>query len=200
MSRKGASTQSTQSSLRPRGSCRLHAERRSLGLRGLYLYSRSGVFTASGAPVRNPAAYAATGAPTFTGGGRPISDAVAYSDAVMASRAAARARRYTTAPPVAAKNGWIRSGPHQCMLGLHVTTDRSKAVSLQRNTGRRARHCWTCSIWKCRRVDATGARRGVCRNCLAKEQRHGLRPAWRGRRTARALCEGSSEGQATVPN
>ena len=96
----------------------------------------------------------------------------------------------------------------QALIRWHVGTrtlchHRQKQGRVIRKEARRrrARHCWTCSIWKCRCGRCHGrSTRGVCRNCLAKEQRHGLRSAWRGRCTARALCEGSSEGQATVPN
>lgn len=45
----------------------------------------SEVYTASGTRVRNPEAYARTGAPTYTRRGRPISDPVAYSGAIEAS-------------------------------------------------------------------------------------------------------------------
>ena len=48
-------------------------------------YSRSGVYTASGAPVRNVEAYAATGARTYTSAGRSISNPVAYTGAIEAS-------------------------------------------------------------------------------------------------------------------
>ena len=49
-------------------------------------YSRSsGVYTASGKAVRNVAAYAATGAPTYSRAGKTISNPVAYSGAIEAS-------------------------------------------------------------------------------------------------------------------
>ena len=53
----------------------------------------TGVYTASGARVRNPAAYAATGAQTYTAAGKAISDPVAYAGAIEAS-----VRQNTSAP------------------------------------------------------------------------------------------------------
>ena len=116
--------------------------------------------------MRNPAAYAATGAPTFTGGGRPISDAVAYSDAVMASRSGGTGTKvYHGTSSVAAEaimdSGFRPSSDGMLGPGLYVTTDRSKAVSFAKKHGDEGRVIvGRAQFGNVAVVDATGARRG----------------------------------------
>ena len=99
------------------------------GYRGGSPYSRSGVYTASGAPVRNPAAYAATGAKTYTSSGRSISDPVAYSGAIEASvRQNSSSPKYLyhytdrdSASAIASSGQLMASrGPGDCALGEGV--------------------------------------------------------------------------------
>ena len=109
-------------------------------------YSRSGVYTASGAPVRNVAAYAATGARTYTGSGKAISNPTAYSGAIEAS-----VRQNTSTPKYLyhytdtasldniASSGVIKrsTGPGDCALGegVYMTAKppRSSTASLLNN-------------------------------------------------------------------
>ena len=110
------------------------------GSGGYAPYSRSGVYTASGAPVRNPAAYAATGARTYTGGGRPITSPAAYSNAVSASRAGGSGTKvyHGTSNSAAAAimdSGFRPSSDGLLGAGVYVTTDRSKAVSFAQSHG-----------------------------------------------------------------
>lgn len=130
-------------------------------------YSRStGVYTSSGAPVRNPAAYAATGARTYTGGGRSISDAVAYSNAVTASRGGGSGAKVYHGTSKAAADSIMDSGFRPSsggMLGpgLYVTTDRSKAVAFANQHGDEGRVIvGRAQFGKTAVVDATDARRG----------------------------------------
>ena len=92
-------------------------------------YSKSGVYTSSGIPVRNPAAYAATGARTYTEGGRPITDPVAYSGAIEASVRQNTDRpkylyHYTDSDSAGkiANSGRLKAstGPGDCALGQGV--------------------------------------------------------------------------------
>lgn len=138
----------------------------SSGSSGSHPYSRSGVYTASGAPVRNPAAYAATGAKTYTGGGRPITNAVSYSNAVQASRAGGTGTRVYHGTSKAAADAIMDSGFRPSadgMLGsgVYVTTDRSKAVAFARRHGDDGRVVvGRAQFGKTAVVDATDAREG----------------------------------------
>ena len=48
-------------------------------------FSKSGMYTSSGKPVYNPAAYAAAGGKSYTSSGRAVSNPTAYSGAIEAS-------------------------------------------------------------------------------------------------------------------
>ena len=139
---------------------------KSSGSTGYSPYSRSGVFTASGMPVRNPAAYAATGARTYTGGGRPISDAVAYSNAVTSSRSGGTGTKVYHGTSKANADAILGSGfrpSSSGMLGpgVYVTTDRSKAVAFAKEHGDDGRVIvGRAQFGKTATVDATDARRG----------------------------------------
>ena len=92
-------------------------------------YSSSGIYTASGAPVRNPTAYAATGARCYTSAGRSVSNPVAYSNAIEAS-----VRQNTSSPKYLyhytdsssldkiSSSGRLKAstGPGDCALGEGV--------------------------------------------------------------------------------
>jgi hypothetical protein len=89
----------------------------------------SGVYTSSGAPVRNPAAYAATGARTYTSSGKAVSNPVAYSGAIEASvRQNTSSPKYfyhytdSTSLKKIADSGYIKrsTGPGDCALGRGV--------------------------------------------------------------------------------
>lgn len=91
--------------------------------------SSTGVYTASGAPVRNVAAYAATGAPTFTGAGSTIRNPTAYAGAVegamrQTSSAPKHLYHYTDSDSLSkiASSGKINksTGPGDCVLGEGV--------------------------------------------------------------------------------
>ena len=99
------------------------------GRRGGASYSRSGVYTATGQPVRNVAAYAATGAPTYTSAGRPVSDPGAYAGAIEASMRQNTSSpkylyHYTSSSSLDAieSSGKIKrsTGPGDCALGEGV--------------------------------------------------------------------------------
>jgi len=90
--------------------------------------SRStGVYTSSGAPVRNVAAYAATGAQTYTSQGAPISNPSAYSSAVHNGSASSTPQylyHYTDTASLGRieSSGTIKAstGPGDCALGQGV--------------------------------------------------------------------------------
>lgn len=139
---------------------------RSSGSSGYSPYGKStGVYTASGAPVHNPAAYAATGARTYTGGGRPISNAMAYSNAVTASRSGGTGTKVYHGTSKAAADAILDSGFRPSADGLlgagvYVTTDRSKAVAFANKYGDDARVIvGRAKFGKTAVVDATDARR-----------------------------------------
>jgi hypothetical protein len=109
-------------------------------------YSRTGVYTSSGTPVRHPAAYAATGAPTYTASCNPISDPVAYSGAIEASvRQNTSSPKYlyhytdsTSLKSIQSSGRLNRStGPGDCALGEGVyftaKTPRSSSSTLLSN-------------------------------------------------------------------
>ena len=143
----------------PKGSRHSHSA-------GYSPYSRSGVYTASGAPVRNPAAYAATGARTYTGAGCPVSNAVAYSNAVTASRSGGPGTKVYHGTSKAAADGIMNSGfrPSSdglCGPGVYVTKDRSKAVSFAKQHGEEGRVIVArAQFGKTATVDARDARAG----------------------------------------
>ena len=136
------------------------------GSSGYSPYSRSGVYTASGTAVRNPAAYAATGAPTYTAAGRSISNAAAYSNAVTASRGGGTGTKvYHGTSKVAADaimdSGFRPSSDGMLGPGLYVTTDRSKAVAFAKASGDEGRVIvGRAQFGKTAMVDARDARKG----------------------------------------
>ena len=129
-------------------------------------YSRSGVYTASGTPVHHPAAYAATGAKTYTGGGRRVSDPVAYSNAVTVSRSGGPGTKVYHGTSKSNAESIMESGfrPSSDGLlggGVYVTTNRSKAVDFARNHGDDGRVIvGRAQFGATANVDARDARRG----------------------------------------
>mmetsp|Transcript_93196 Transcript_93196/g.240841 ORF Transcript_93196/g.240841 Transcript_93196/m.240841 type:complete len:187 (+) Transcript_93196:68-628(+) len=113
---------------------------------GPYTRSSTGLYTSSGAPIRNAAAYAATGARTYTTAGRSVKDPVAYSGAVESSRrqntdTPKYLYHYTTADSAASirDSGYMRGsrGPSDAALGegtyLTAKPPRSSTESLLKN-------------------------------------------------------------------
>ncbi|KAJ1622989.1 hypothetical protein T492DRAFT_845873 [Pavlovales sp. CCMP2436] len=130
-----------------------HATHSAHGLAGLsWGYLGSGVYTSSGQPIRNPAAYAATGASSYSSAGKYIAHPEAYSGAIEAS-----VRQNTAEPKYfyhyidthllgqIASAGHLRpsTGPGDCKLGegVYMTAKPPRTASeklLANNYGGRA--------------------------------------------------------------
>ncbi|CAE7618489.1 unnamed protein product [Symbiodinium sp. CCMP2592] len=112
-------------------------------------YSSTGVYTSSGRPVSNVAAYEAAGGKCFTSSGGTIRNASSYSNAVMSYRSQGSSNphhyyHYTTSEGAAAiqSSGRINpsTGPGDCALGegTYVTSKApncSKVNVLSNNYG-----------------------------------------------------------------